>query len=232
MAGKSKAQPYTASLIALLALASPTHAAPRSTTPLDCTRPLLAPGTSHAYDLSPLSTAGPLQISAHYETSPSITSYTLDLSLCSPLTDSGKACGSGSRVCQRVSSRPLQGSGDEVVSQIIPLYGDSPSYSYEVEDVSRDGREWTLELKGPEYAGVRQKLELQMSCDEGGEAGVAKAKWESFDAIEGKRKVSWRTGWACPVKEGGGGGSESSPDGGEAAATGGGWGFFSWFFFL
>ncbi|PWN26777.1 hypothetical protein BDZ90DRAFT_232887 [Jaminaea rosea] len=226
---RSKITQASILLLASMAGADPlTRRAPTaSAAALDCAQPLTF--GSNQYDLSSLSSLDPVIISAKYDTPPSITTYSLALSLCKPLP-SDQSCGSGTRVCQRVSSK-LSAGGDDVVNQIIPFYGDGAAYRYELEDVSTDGKEWTLELKGPEYAGRRQKLEIQMSCDPSASV-ESKPTFKGYDLMEGEGKVSWRTKIACPMstkdKDGDPAGDGTNP----LQPAQGGWGFFSWFFFL
>ncbi|CAO1618369.1 unnamed protein product [Parajaminaea phylloscopi] len=235
----SLASPVTSLAALSLALAalisSDVEAASVSlSSPLDCSKPITLP-SGNRYDLSSLAKRGPVTVSASYDTPPTTTTYTLDVSLCSALDPNSspaeERCPPNTRICQRVRSKPKSGSGEGMVTHVIPLV--TESYGYQIlqdSDGAGAASSFQLHLHGPEYAARPQKVKLEMVCDKSASNTVPEFK--EYELMDGKAELKWRTPAACPLDNSGVGSGSGDNGGGSSPARTGGWGFFSWLFFL
>lgn len=203
--------------------------------PLDCSK-LLTLANGNRYDLSEIAKQGPLTISSSYDTPPTTTTYTLDVSLCSALDVSrapaGQQCPQGSRICQRVSSKPNSGGGDGMITHVVPLV--TETYGFQASQEGQNGgvsSSFDLTFHGPQYATRDQKVQLEMICDPA--AKDTSPEFREYELMDGKAKLRWRTASACAVSNSDDSGGNSGSGSGSGQPTQqGGWGFFSWLFFL
>lgn len=200
---------------------------------LDCSKPLDLQNGNH-YDLSPLAKRGSLTLNSSYDTPPTTTIYTIDVSLCSALDSNsapaGERCPAGTRICQRVRSKPKIGSGDGLVTHVVPLVTEPYGYKIVQEgDDATSASPLELTLHGPEYAARQQKVKLEMICDRS--ATETLPDFRGYELMDGKAELRWRASVACPLSHGVGGrlGSGNMPS---ATPVSEGWGFLSTIFFL
>lgn len=107
----------------------------------------------------------------------------------------------------------------------MPLH--TSDYGYEVESSSKASQlEWTF--FGPQYGDRKQKVEIEMVCDEN--VKQDRPEFKSYDLFEGEAKLFWKSQAACPKKRDTNTGGSPGDD--AATPSSSGWGFFSWFFFL
>ncbi|CAO1616255.1 unnamed protein product [Sympodiomycopsis kandeliae] len=196
----------------------------RSSKPLDCSQPLRL--GDYAYDLSSLSE---IVSTESISTPPSTTRISLAINLCSPLSSSGPAqdsCPANSRICLKMSNTK-SGSSEESLNQIVPLH--TSDYGFEVETSnsgSGDKLEWTF--YGPQYGNRKQKVEIEMICDN--KIKDERPKFRSYDLLEGEAKIYWRSQYACPSTKKGSD-STSPSDGGsnqDTTKSSSGWSLFTW----
>ncbi|WWD19782.1 hypothetical protein CI109_104246 [Kwoniella shandongensis] len=192
--------------------------------------------SSIPYDLSPLT--GVRETSRVSETPPTTSEAKVFMELCKEgglgkedgLSDEDQ-CPSNTRVCVKLTNHKPSSSEPDRITAVIPIWTtDIPDEDVFTTPMGKNGEEGLkIYVNGPEYAGVRQHLNLSLICDP--KSDTPQPTLVSFTA--GLLSLEWATPDACPRN---GDGDTPISDGGsgsgESGTGGSGGGFFAFLRFV
>ncbi|ODN94851.1 hypothetical protein L198_04999 [Cryptococcus wingfieldii CBS 7118] len=177
----------------------------------------LSPG-SIPFDLHPL--AGIRTASKQSDTPPTTSEAKVSLDLCNPeglqreegLSDEDQ-CPPKTKVCVKLLNHKPSSSDPDRVTAVIPFWSeDMPAEDVTTTPLGRRGDQGLkIDVNGPEYAGVRQYLNLTLICD----TSSSDPNPTLISYTSGNLNLEWATPDACPK-------TADSPSASEPGEGGGG----------